>query len=322
VKGSSETFGDEQRVWFNKIREAASPSIMDAAFGTFFEGVLSPFRDFFKKVIGDEDVRNWLYVSEDKHTPMSKLCRYWSYEDIREFTKPFEKHTYFSNKTDLKTNGWAAWTSQRAHEIVKGDDKEMDILLQIQPVGGKNSMYRVNGNPDLHHGCHSWRDEINLVHTMDCFYEPEHEDERYDDRLKRTLKWITENDICVQNGVVADEDIRCFWSTYSRLDDPDCGSNLHSVRRRYFDSEEKYQKLVEIKRRVDPDYIFTANLFGVDAINAPKNRHLLIAARGHFLGAGSNASVVRSISLDSISNGSSIEGVGHERQSNNCCEIL
>ena len=33
-----------------------------------------------------------------------------------------------------------------------------------------------------------------------------------------------------------------------------------------------YEKLVKIKRRFDPDYVFTANGLGVDAINAPKKQ--------------------------------------------------
>jgi len=318
VNGSSEKFGDEQKVWFDKVREAAKPSIVDDAFGTCFDGVLSPMRNFFKSVMGDSDVRNWLYVCEDKHTPMSKLCRYWSYEDIREFCKPYEKRTYFSNKTDLRTNGWSAWTSQRTHEIADGEDREMDIVLQIQPVGGKNSMYLKNGNPDLHHGSHSWRNETTLLQTMDCFYQPESDDDRSDERLNKALQWTFDNDVCVQNGVVSKVDRRFFWSSYSRLDDPDCGSNLHSVRGRYYDSEEKYQRLVEIKRRVDPEYIFTANMFGIDANNAPKNRQLLVIARGHVLGAGS-ANILRVISRDSTE---SEESLGHEQQNNNCCEIL
>ena len=31
---------------------------------------------------------------------------------------------------------------------------------------------------------------------------------------------------------------------------------------------EKYDKLIEVKRRFDPDYVFTANGLGVDATNA------------------------------------------------------
>ena len=53
------------------------------------------------------------------------------------------------------------------------------------------------------------------------------------------------------------------------------------MREKYFDSEEKYQKLVQIKRRVDPEYIFTANMFGIDANNAPENRQVLITGRGY-----------------------------------------
>ena len=52
------------------------------------------------------------------------------------------------------------------------------------------------------------------------------------------------------------------------FDDKDGGAILDTVWEKYFDSREKYEKLISIKRRVDPSYIFTANLFGVDATNA------------------------------------------------------
>ena len=84
----------------------------------------------------------------------------------------------------------------------------------------------------------------------------------------------------LKGGIHGNEDRRLFWESYGGEGDPDGGANLHSVSDKYFDSEEKYQKLVQIKRRVDPEYIFTANMFGIDANNAPENRQVLITGRG------------------------------------------
>ena len=51
---------------------------------------------------------------------------------------------------------------------------------------------------------------------------------------------------------------------------------LDSVWDKYFDSKEKYDRLVDIKRRFDPEYVFSANLFGIDAKNAPQNKKMPI----------------------------------------------
>ena len=48
---------------------------------------------------------------------------------------------------------------------------------------------------------------------------------------------------------------------------------------KYYDSRQKYDKLIAIKRKFDPNYIFTANSFGVDASNAPENKCMKITGK-------------------------------------------
>ena len=55
---------------------------------------------------------------------------------------------------------------------------------------------------------------------------------------------------------------------------------MDAVWDKYFDSREKYDKLIDIKRRVDTEYVFTANMIGVDATNAPKNKRRSILWNG------------------------------------------
>ena len=94
-----------------------------------------------------------------------------------------------------------------------------------------------------------------------------------DERLNRVLQFQAENDkSCQKGGIFANVDRRFLWGPFARLTDPDGGSNLYTVRDKYFDSEEKYNRLVEIKRKVDPKYLFTENMMGVDANNAPPNK--------------------------------------------------
>jgi len=143
-------------------------------------------------------------------------------------------------------------------------------------------MYRLNGRPELNNGCHSWRDEFTMLFILDVFYQPEDEDDRYDKKVHRVLQYQTENDTCCQKGGIhCDEDRRFMFGSFAKQSDPDCGASLDTVHEHYYDSEEKYQRLVAIKRAVDPKYVFTANMFGIDAINAPKNRQIKIIGRGH-----------------------------------------
>ena len=81
--------------------------------------------------------------------------------------------------------------------------------------------------------------------------------------------------------VLCERDIRFLWGSHARYDDPDKGAVLDTVWDKYFDTSEKYEKLREIKRRVDPNYIFTANSFGVDATNAPENKNQVIPGKDH-----------------------------------------
>ena len=81
--------------------------------------------------------------------------------------------------------------------------------------------------------------------------------------------------------VFCERDIRFLWGSHARYDDPDKGAVMDTVWDKYFDTSEKYEKLREIKRRVDPNYIFTANSFGVDATNAPKDKNQSILGKDH-----------------------------------------
>lgn len=283
VKGAKEKFGPEQERLFEKFREASRPNIGDMMLSTMAGGgaMTSAFNSL-KKIWGSEDVRNYLYVDYKKHVPMSELTRYWVYEDVREFVKPYEKRAYTSNKHNLSKNGWAEWAAKRLDVIINGEDKSIDVISQIQPFGGNKSLYRVNGQPEVNQTCHSWRHEMSMLQIIDVFYQPGNNDDRYDKKVHRVLQYQTQNDTCCQKGgIFCEEDRRCLFGSFAKLADPAHGTSLDLVHDRYFDSEEKYQRLVAIKRAVDPDYVFTANLFGIDAINAPKNRQIKIIGRGH-----------------------------------------
>ena len=121
-----------------------------------------------------------------------------------------------------------------------------------------------------------------MLTLLDCFYEPSNVDEKHDEKLKWVQKWQAENDKCSQEGgIISSEDRRLLWGSYGRSSDPKGGASLHDVRDKYYDTEEKYSKLVAIRRQVYPDFIFTANMFAVDANTAPKGKQRTLSLRGY-----------------------------------------
>jgi len=280
IGGADQEFGDKEKFWFEKMREATRPNTIDDTLDVVCHGFPGTLLSIFKDIIGMGQVDNFLQVDYRKHTPLSTLTRFWCFEDIREYVKPYEKRCYMSNKTDLTTNGYVDWVVGRIDKVVQKKGTAIDVVVQIQPFGGNNSRYRLNGRPELHHGCHSWRDDCTLVTVLDCFYQPKSNTDPTDSRLQWALNWQRGNDSGART-YICDEDRRLLWGSYASMEDPDAGANLHSVRHTYFDSEEKYQRLVEIKRRVDPLFIFTSNMFSVGAVYAPQNRQCLIRGVGH-----------------------------------------
>ena len=112
---------------------------------------------------------------------------------------------------------------------------------------------------------------------MDGFHDP-----RDPTALPELLKWQEENDKgSMEGGIFCEKDRRYLSGAYYRPDDKDGGASLDSVWDKYFDSREKYDRLVDIKRRVDPEYVFTANMYGIDATNAPEEKKMAILPMGH-----------------------------------------
>ena len=205
--------------------------------------------------------------------PMSQLTRYWVYEDVREYVKPFEKRVYLSNKTDL-SGSWPKWISEQVDIIAGGyqNNDSLSLVVQLQIAGGSNSEVHRIGAEYPQNSAHSWRTDSTIVQVLDGFYDP-----RDPTALSVLLKWQNENDQqAKEGGIFCDQDRRYLWGSYHRSDDKDGGASLDAVWDKYFDSREKYDRLIEIKRRVDPEYVFTANMFGVDASNAPERKQIFI----------------------------------------------
>ena len=275
VNGKDTKFGEKETEWFERIREAMGPPLIDAV--ELHASEESPEEvqgNFIKFLLGDPNA-TYPKVLYTTPTPISEIMRYYVWDDVREYPQPFCKATYMTDKTDLHTNGWVQWLSERVDIITKLEESDgVNALLYVTPAGGQSSMYRRLAEDNPGDDSISWRNETTCYVTIDGYYDPTNQN-----ALQTVSEWQTKNHECAkEGGVFCDKDRRFLWGSYARVDDKDGGAILDSVWEKYYDTKEKYDRLVKIKRRVDPDYIFTANAFGVDATNAPKEKQSIIAA--------------------------------------------
>ena len=152
----------------------------------------------------------------------------------------------------------------------KQTNYSVNIVLQSAFFGGNDSIYFRNNN----NTAHSWR-SVQQILLLDGFYDPKNSE-----AFSFVKNWTNGNaDGAKPGGIFSNKDIRFQGFAYVRKDDPNDGVVLDTVWEKYFDSREKYDQLIAIKRKFDPDYIFTANSFGVDASNAPEEKYIKITAK-------------------------------------------
>ncbi|KAF9939995.1 hypothetical protein BGZ67_008538 [Mortierella alpina] len=194
-------------------------------------------------------------VNDDQHYPLSELTGQWIFQNVREFEKPYIKRTFMSNSQTLVQDDWSNYVCDRIDEIESNPFNGCDLSVQIQNFGGDHS--RVFKNNDGSTAI-SWRDS-HICLVLDCFHRG------YRSAKRNAKEWQKENDLCVglKDSKFCKEDRRVLWGSHDL--------NLHQAHAHYFDNypadlpKTKYERLCEIKKKVDPDGVFTPNGFCVGA---------------------------------------------------------
>ncbi|KAJ7484771.1 hypothetical protein B0H11DRAFT_1722740 [Mycena galericulata] len=186
------------------------------------------------------------FQSGVEEKPMSELTAGWIFRNTREFDLPYVKRTYLTKSTTLVKDGWVDWVVRRMDEIVEPDDNGQWLSAQLQCFGGKNSMFTRNADNGT---AYSWRDST-ICMTIDNFHKPE--------KKADAEAWEATNDKegLGANGIFSEQDRRVLWGSYGSFD-------LDSVWDTYYEDRPKYERLMQVRKRTDPDGIFTPNTFCV-----------------------------------------------------------
>ncbi|KFA60147.1 hypothetical protein S40285_09636 [Stachybotrys chlorohalonatus IBT 40285] len=211
----------------------------------------------------------------NKTWDMSSIAGQWLFPERREYNLPYIKRIHSSNSTNFKSkiNGmsWAEHVAGRLDLVYNPnhikDKKNTDqyelykhckLSVQIQHFGGKNSKLHQNKDNGT---SYSWRDST-IVQVLDCFHD-EGNDGRGVSYRDLAVKYQADNDAVFlgESGCFSSEDRRMLWGSYG---DWDLGNP--KIWKRYYDDEEKYQRLGKARGKADPNGTFTPNPFAVTAV--------------------------------------------------------
>jgi hypothetical protein len=188
----------------------------------------------------------------DKPIPCSKMMMEWAWKDPREFDLPFHKRLWMTKSTSLVQDGFAKWATEQIDNIQAPLLNGCKIAAQFMPLSGKSTKFQT-GNKD-HKTSAAWRDSTSFS-ALDVFYEP---NMRKAPQLAAEWCEKIQQEGIGAKGVFSKEDRRFIWSPFGE-------HNLDLVYQCYYDNEEDYQRILRVKQKVDPNFIFTPNLFGVGA---------------------------------------------------------
>ena len=225
-------------------------------------GIEQPYNktvaDWFKRIkeAGDgitlQSTLDTNYVNDDVHTPLSKLSKKWIFTKVREYNYPYIKRVYSTRVTP--SDNFFEELVDNIDEVQQNITTSNCRISVVMQSYGKNSTVRQNtGNGTSF----NWRDCCTTF-TCDIFYEVQ----KGTQSLTYAQKWQERNDrmFIGPSGSFSKQDIRLFWGSYGNR-------NLNEVWRSYYDSEEKYEKMKEIKSKIDPNKVFSPNEF---CIGGPK----------------------------------------------------
>ena len=182
------------------------------------------------------------YVGNDQHVPMSELSKHWMLLKVREYELPYVKRAY--STSEKVGEDWIQSFVHHVDEVqsnLSGTDCKICVQVQQNSKNNKVIMNKDNGTS------YSWRD-TRIGFACDIFYGPTGH--------AFAEKWQARNDsdFIGESGNFSKQDRRWFWGSYGN-------TNLNEMWPYYYDSEEKYHRILKVKNEIDPEKIFSPNQF-------------------------------------------------------------
>lgn len=249
-----------QAAWINT---SGDPAAYDQSVKDFFAG-LDDVQDAIRVPLSRTD--------PEKAVPVSQICEEFTWKNVREFNMPFLKRNYASLDTNLGERGFSEWMTERLTDLLgecdifnKYSKTGVTVAAQWAVLGGKHS--RLTTNAQTNPTALGWRNMTCNV-MLDGFYNTHNVFGRPWPEPKQTLiEWQRQN----QEQLVGSAESRFSTQDCRYLFDPfdhniEMGQvNLDALHAHFYNTEEVYQRLLAFKHKIDPDHIFSPNLFGVGA---------------------------------------------------------
>lgn len=234
--------------------------------------------DRFEQVEGKipSSLVNKLFPSDgmqDGKDPMkiSKILQVLTFENPREFNMSAKKlawfgkntHTMSQKRKELGDITFAEWLANQVSELesAKGviEYWGMKAAIQVGLLGGPRL-----ANPPIptalaHRDCNYW-------FAFDIFYDPkvEHAHKKTIEFTNALAKEVMNNDVNLwEDG----RERRLLLGPMLVGDEQPVLDHMWQL---YFDDEAVYDRLLTIKQQLDPDHVFTPNLFCVGATSCPR----------------------------------------------------
>jgi FAD binding domain len=231
-------------------------------------------KDFFA---GLDDVEGATRIpftrsSPDDAAAVSKIYEVFTWKNVREFNMPYLKRNYASLDTNLGERDFSEWMTKRMETLIgewsifsKSPKSGVTVAGQWAVLGGKHS--RLTTYAEENPTALGWRNMTCNV-MLDGFYNTHNVLGRPWLEPKQTLiQWQQVNQeqlVGSSESSFSTRDCRYLFDAFD--DNIELGQvDLDALHQHFYNSEETYQRLLALKKKLDPTHVFTPNLFGVGA---------------------------------------------------------
>lgn len=208
-----------------------------------------------------------LYVqySPEKAMSVSEMVIGFTYQNVREFECPYMKRNYASNVTNLNQRGYPKWVADRVHDNISSVGCK--VSFQTSPLGGKYSKLGVNAASTG--TVLQWRDQT-MHMAFDQWYqspEPGLVGIGPMNTLAGLVQRVQAEAVGTDASPFSTKEMRYTWAPFSQSSYP--GVVDYDADHKYYVTEEQYQRMVIIKKRFDPKFVFNSGKWGVLASQSP-----------------------------------------------------